>query len=418
MFSSRASLSFLALVLASCVNPDAGPVDRTSSSIIGGGPSVSVDYPTAGVLLMRADFGGGQVFATPLCTGTLIAADVVMTAGHCTLDFFGGGATEYFFSFSLDVSAFGMTTIDLPPDTYPVRELKAHPSFDYNTEPTPGLGDWHDVGIAFLAVEVPGVTPEIVADSIDGTAMVIGSVLNIAGYGQTDPQNQAFGVKNHAVSRINEIGGFEMQVGDFNGSPQKCHGDSGGPSYMTFNDGRLPAQRVVGITSRAYDKRDCAVGGIDMRADAYRSWFDQEMVAACSNGLRPAGQCANGGGLPLPGATGPVDAGIRDTGVAPDTGLVDTGISDSGQTDSGITDSGQVDSAVNNDAAISLPDSGLEVADAGTRPMLGGGDRDDGCDCNATESEGHSAAWLMAFFVLALARPRNTQRIQSIQKRS
>lgn len=422
MFSARASRFAILLLLSACTGPLPDPTASTESPIIGGVPSTDTDFPTAGVLLMRIDFGGGQVFATPMCTGTLIAPDVVMTAGHCTVDFFGTGMGEYFFSFTLDVSEFGQTTTDLPPRTYPVSQLYAHPQFDINSEPSPGLGDWHDVGIAFLATPVTDVTPEVVADSIDGAAMVVGSAVDIAGYGQTSQNNQAFGVKIHAVSRINEINAFEMQVGDVAPVPQKCHGDSGGPSYMTFSDGRLPAQRVVGITSRAYDDRDCEAGGIDIRADAYRSWYDQEMRGACANNTRQPAQCANGGGLPFPGNVGPVDGGISDTGVPPDSGLADTGVPDTGLSDTGTSDSGSSEQ----DTGTSY-DGGMEghdvawippYADAGGS-IAGGRDREDGCDCSSTHGQRPGfGLFFAAIFALALARARNTQRVQTIQKRS
>ena len=77
--------------------------ERSQQPIIGGQPALAGEYPETGVLLTIYDFGGGQVFATPTCTGTLIAPDVVMMAAHCTIDLFGASPKNYF-SFELDVS--------------------------------------------------------------------------------------------------------------------------------------------------------------------------------------------------------------------------------------------------------------------------------------------------------------------------
>ena len=96
-----------------------GPFDHASSTepIIGGTPSPPGDYPETGALLSVYDFGGGQMFGSFACTGTLIAPDVVMMAGHCTIDFFGGSVPfRNYFTFERDVSTFGMSSLTLPPD--------------------------------------------------------------------------------------------------------------------------------------------------------------------------------------------------------------------------------------------------------------------------------------------------------------
>jgi uncharacterized protein (TIGR03382 family) len=91
------------------------------------------------------------------------------------------------------------------------------------------------------------------------------------------------GFKRCALSFINEVGTAEFQVGGGANTSRKCHGDSGGPSYVLV-EGDLP--RVVGITSHAYDQSDCAKGGVDTRVDTWRAWIDEQMTQRCTQGTR------------------------------------------------------------------------------------------------------------------------------------
>lgn len=396
---SRAG-GLLLLFIAGCLAP---PDTETSSApIIGGAASGPGDYPATGVLLSVYDFGGGQSFGSMTCTGTLIAPDVVLMAAHCTLDFFGGSIpfTNYF-SFELDVSGFGMETMTLPADAVEFVELVPHPDFDINTQPPPGLNNYNDVGIGFLSQEVLTVTPAVVADAQDAPRLVVGAEVAIVGYGQRDPNVQEAGIKHQALTFINEVNQHEMQIGDMPpDDPQKCHGDSGGPTFLDVDDGRAPLRRLIGITSRAYDQSDCNKGGVDMRADAFRDWLNQTMQDRCASGARPSSVCANGGGLPIPGGQVPPP---------PDAGILDTGQDDAGVTppeDAGTTgpDDAGMDPAV--DAGSSpAPDAGTP-----TKPATGGGSRRDrdgrGCGCNASDRAGGAPHLLAGLLALLLMRRR------------
>ncbi len=366
-----------ALILAVACSRQALHDGRSTDPIIGGQPSLPGEYPETGVLLTVYDFGGGQTFGSFVCTGTLVAPDVVMMAGHCTIDFLNGAVPfKNYFSFQLDVSMFGMQSLDLPPDAIEFDTLIPHPLFDFNTEPAPGLNNYNDVGLGFLKAPFASPVPGVVADAQDGATLGVGTDVVIVGYGQTSATSMAAGVKNQAVTFINEINQYEMQIGDVPpGDPQKCHGDSGGPTFVDIDDGRPPLRRVIGITSRAYDDSDCNKGGIDMRADAFRTWFDQMMRDRCTQGLRPPGVCANGGGLPVAGdpVPPPLDAGFLDTGIEPDSGVVEK---DAAVADAQPFDSGEI-----------AADSGTPVErDAGV--IGGGGRRRDGCSCTEAERPG------------------------------
>ncbi len=80
-----------------------------------------------------------------------------------------------------------------------------------------------------------------------------------------------------------------MQIGKGSPQPHKCHGDSGGPTYLTVNKGSKHERTVlVGVTSHAYDDDDCLHGGVDTRIDPYLKWIKRTLQADCRNGRRPA----------------------------------------------------------------------------------------------------------------------------------
>lgn len=317
MRASHVSLASLSLAVLSACAPASAPIAGAAAgmaeqAIINGEQCPATTSPTALAILIDAtvDFsamgGGTQDITTVLCTGTLIAPDVVMTAAHCTdvnaltMGFGEVQRADFYITFDPDLSALaeagqgGGAPPEIPASAVPVREYLAHEDFSLDSMgQVDGPGDYKDVALLFLAVTVDDVAPAVViaADEVDQLA--VGSAVAIAGWGQQTVTGQfetppagTVGVKVCGDTTVNELGATEMQIGADPSTTRKCHGDSGGPTYLDVETTHDIATRVVGITSHAYDQSDCNKGGIDTRVDAYRDWFDAAMRARCDNGTR------------------------------------------------------------------------------------------------------------------------------------
>ncbi len=287
-----------------------------AQAIIGGTPATVGEFPAVGTLLIKGYDEWFGEFGMSICTGTLVAPDTVLLAAHCvdtdTLGLPPGTEFDFYFSFALDVTDFGSSSVDLPPLTTRIDRAVKHPSFDIGAfdNGVTGLGDFKDIAVAFLDSAVTDRAPAMVMEPDDSSGLVLDAEVLIVGYGirtaDYDPYGgnpDDAGIQYRAVSRINEIGPYELQIGDYAPVPQKCHGDSGGPTFLAYTDGKTPAQRLIGVTSHAYDETDCNRGGVDTRVDVWREWIETQLTTACTNGWRI--DCTNGGVLPVPTAPRP-----------------------------------------------------------------------------------------------------------------
>lgn len=253
--------------------------------IVNGQATAQGAFAAVGALLMRGIDRYGDAMGT-LCTGTLIAPDVVLSAAHCVEPGGNGSTVRYYFSLAEDVALAGQHPSDIPGPTYEVREAVAHPAYAVVLQD--GLARANDVSLLFLSDPVPGVTPsQLLAE--DEASLQAGTVVSIVGYGLDGPPRarrpgHRLGIKRDALSMINEIGTYEMQVGDRAPVPQKCLGDSGGPTYVVTPEG----ERLAGVTSRAYDRSGCMRGGVDTLIAPLRPWLLQTLAAACADGRRVA----------------------------------------------------------------------------------------------------------------------------------
>src|SRR5262245_7408886 len=141
MKAQRSLVLAIGLLVAGCTVDAVEPAARRSQSIIGGDPSEPSEFMATGMVVTR-----GRL----VCTATLIAPDVGLTAAHCLKkpDFGTLG-------FTLDTDASDGTE-----NVIPIQFTHQHPDFDERVEPFVDLSVRNDIAVFILKSPVPDANYE------------------------------------------------------------------------------------------------------------------------------------------------------------------------------------------------------------------------------------------------------------------
>jgi len=260
MKSARA-VAVLSL-LAACGGPSVPQKAATvSQAVIGGTPDTV--HGSVVSIVAQVDAASPE-----LCTGTVIAPRVVLTAGHCTIGQDPGGLVV-----GVGPSA-GMPTTQLA-----VAAVITYPGYG-GTDDLP-LGT--DLGAVILAEDsgLPSV-PLWTGDD----ASLVGSTVTLVGYGQTSASDlESSGTRQQVTLDVTSACSALLSFGD--AATNACHGDSGAP-LLVSGDGGVPS--VVAIVSYG-DPIACAKPTRAVRLDRYASWIASVLSGTASLDGGACAQC-------------------------------------------------------------------------------------------------------------------------------
>ena len=226
-------------------------------------------YSNVGAFIVKSPTTG-QIF--PICSGTMITANVFLTASHCTIYFQQELAPRGFTAYvSLDGSIpFGALTSNKT-KLLAVSQVVTNPNYNQSQS------DSGDIGALILQSNVHGVTPATLPacgllDQLAAQNGLKNAVFNGVGYGV---QNRVVGggvpffqdinpiPRMYSFSSFNSLNGgyIRLSQNPSTGNGGTCFGDSGGPDFMNLNGQRILA--AITITGDSV----CRSTNVDYRLD-------------------------------------------------------------------------------------------------------------------------------------------------------
>lgn len=224
-----------ALLVGGCASDREGAVDGARQAIAGG----TVDLTTSHVFLLLSHSQGSG----GLCTATLIAPNLLLTARHCVSP--GDGEDRVRCGDSMLGEPFPPNAFLALNDPHP---SEASPSFRASEVRVPGEGVdtcGYDIALVVLSENVPASISTPAVPRIDRD-VVPGEKYTAVGYGVNengDPNGSRMKLSGLTIACQPGSCGEGVESTEFRGETGICSGDSGGPALDA--DGK-----VVGVVSR------------------------------------------------------------------------------------------------------------------------------------------------------------------------
>jgi secreted trypsin-like serine protease len=276
-------LAGLAVLLTGCA-PDraAGPsaLPTTPNAIVYGSPDVANTYSNVGAFIVQAP--NGRVF--PICSGTLVAPTVFLTAAHCTSVF---ESVLVPLGYTARVSFRNLIAFDAKTDAATTASLIAVTGVITNPAYSQRQSDVGDLALLTLASAPAGIAPATLPalgllDQLSEKNGLGGSTFTVAGYGVQDrvvgggtpfftDANPVY--RGYAVESFLALnGGFlRLSQNPARGDSGACYGDSGGPNFLSVSGQQL----LVAVTITGDEV--CRATNVAYRLDtpSARGFLDQ-----------------------------------------------------------------------------------------------------------------------------------------------
>ena len=204
-------------------------------------------HPEVGALL--ADYDPDSPGPDLLCSGTLIAPTVFLTASHCTafLESQDIAADDVWVTFAPSYDDDSTSTAGLIGGTYHTNPLYA----------SGGASNTYDIAAVVLDSS-PGVTPATlphvgVLSQLKASGAIYGTTFTAVGYGtvreiKTTGPNAFFfdGIRRYVLQSFLSLqkAWLTLDMNPSTGSGGTCYGDSGGPHFL----GGVNSDRIVSVT--------------------------------------------------------------------------------------------------------------------------------------------------------------------------
>ena len=235
---------------------------QMQSRIIGGQTVTGSDWIAHTVAAFVATNSQGQA----LCTASVVANDLAITAAHCISDqganpVQSAKGTTYTLVFNTNIKGANQSTIRNVDAAEIPSQWKPDSGSDSNTS---------DVAVVHFSGGLPAGYQ--ISDLLPyNMNLTVGESVELAGYGISNAtQDTGAGIlRKTAVTVTNpNFSPSEVELDQSHGGGA-CHGDSGGPAYVLINNHPY----LFGITSRGGGNCDETV--IYTRISVWSDWFKQ-----------------------------------------------------------------------------------------------------------------------------------------------